>query len=191
MHGHLLWYVARSAGLVAWALLALSVGLGVLLSSRMAGRRPSPAWLLSIHRYLGGLASIFVLVHVFGIVADTYVHFGVIDILVPLASSWHPVAVAWGIVAMYVLVAVELTSLARASLPRSLWRWVHMSSYPLFLLASVHMLSAGTDAFSAPVRALALAGTLGLLALTLVAMVHAGQARTHAGTTPSRTGARA
>ena len=98
-------------------------------------RAGCPGWLLSIHRYLGGLASIFVIVHVFGIVADTYVHFGLVDVLVPLASSWHPVAVAWGVVAMWLLVAVEITSLARASMPRAVWRWVHMSSYPLFLLA--------------------------------------------------------
>ena len=175
MHGRLLWYAARSAGLVAWVLLATSVALGILLSSRVAGRRPSPAWLQSIHRYLGGLASIFVLVHVFGIVADTYVHFGVVDVLVPLASSWQPVAVAWGVVAMWLLVAVELTSLARASLPRAVWRWVHMSSYPLFLLASVHMLSAGTDATTAPVRAIAAGLTLGVTALAIVAFVHAAK----------------
>jgi DMSO/TMAO reductase YedYZ heme-binding membrane subunit len=188
VHGRLFWYVARSAGLVAWGLLALSVGLGVLLASRLAGRRPSPAWLQSIHCYLSGLASIFVVIHVLGIVADSYVHFRLVDVLVPLASSWHPVAVAWGIVAMWLLVAVELTSLARASLPRNVWRVVHMSSYPLFLLASVHMLSAGTDAFTAPVRMLVLAGTLALTALATVALWHSGQsaskpsaARVHVG----------
>src|SRR5438067_3786893 len=165
MHGRLLWYVARSSGLVAWTLLALSVALGITLSSRIAGRRPSPAWLLSIHRYLGGLASIFVAVHVAGLLADNYVDFRLVDVVVPFASRWHPVAVAWGIVAMWLLVAVELTSLARASLPRTLWRWVHLSSYPLFLLASVHMVTAGTDAFTAPVRASAVAFTLGLTAL--------------------------
>jgi DMSO/TMAO reductase YedYZ heme-binding membrane subunit len=176
VHGRLLWYVARSAGLVAWGLLALSVGLGVLLGSRLAGKRPSPAWLLSIHRFLGGLASIFVLVHVLGIVADSYVHFRLVDVLVPFASSWHPVAVAWGVVAMWLLVAVELTSLARSSLPRQVWRAVHMSSYPLFLLASVHMLSAGTDAFTAPVRALVVGGTLALTALATLALWRSGQA---------------
>ena len=171
-----MWYVARSAGLVAWVLLALSVALGVLRASRFTGKRPSAAWLLSIHRYLGGLASIFVAVHVLGIVSDNYVHFGLADVLVPLASSWHPAAVAWGIVAMWLLVAVELTSLARTTLPRSVWRWVHMSSYPLFLLASVHMVSAGTDAFTAPVRALAVGGTLGLTALGVLALLYADRA---------------
>src|SRR5436309_8258808 len=146
VHGRLLWYAARSAGLVAWMLLATSVALGILLSSRVAGRRPSPAWLLSIHRYLGGLASVFVIVHVFGIVADTYVQFGLVDVLVPLASSWHPVAVAWGVVALWLLLAVEITSFVRDRMPLVVWRRVHYLSFPLLVLASVHALSAGTDA---------------------------------------------
>ena len=63
----------------------------------------------------------------------------------PLASSWHPVAVAWGIVAMYLLLAVELTSLGRRRVPRRAWRVVHTLSFPTFVLATVHGLTAGTD----------------------------------------------
>ena len=66
--------------------------------------------------------------------------------LVPFASSWHPLAVAWGVVAMYVLLAVELTSLARHRLPQRMWRIIHVSSLPLFVLATVHYVAAGTDA---------------------------------------------
>ena len=40
MRGHLTWYMARSAGLVAWALLAASMLWGLALSSRVLGRRP-------------------------------------------------------------------------------------------------------------------------------------------------------
>ena len=69
--------------------------------------------MLDVHRFLGGLAAVFVGVHVIGLLLDSFVAFGPTDVLVPLASSWHPVAVAWGIVAMYLLVAVELTSLGR------------------------------------------------------------------------------
>lgn len=168
---HFWWYVARAAGLVAWALLTGSVLLGVALSTRIAGRRLSSAWLKEVHQYVGGLSVAFVGVHVAGILLDGYVHFGIGDVLVPLASPWHPVAVAWGVVAMWVLLAVELTSLARARLPAALWRQVHLSSYALFLLATVHLLSAGTDAWSAPVRFLAAAGTAAVAALTAAALL--------------------
>jgi DMSO/TMAO reductase YedYZ heme-binding membrane subunit len=139
------WYAARAAGIVAWALLAASVGWGLALSTRALGRRPRPAWLLDLHRALGGLAVIFTGVHVVTIMLDSYVHFGLAEALVPLASTWHPVAVAWGIVAFYLLAAVEITSLARRRLPNRFWRRVHYASFPLFVLATVHGLSAGTD----------------------------------------------
>jgi DMSO/TMAO reductase YedYZ heme-binding membrane subunit len=168
MSGHLTWYAARSAGLVAWGLAAASVIWGLLLSSRVFGRRPRPSWLLDLHRYLGGLAVIFTAVHVIAIVADSYVSFGLTDVLVPLASSWHPVAVAWGIVGMYLLVAIEVTSLVRDRIPTTIWRRVHYLSFPLLMLASVHGLSAGTDGTS-PLFEGALVVVGGLVAALLVA----------------------
>ena len=64
MTTQLWWYVARAGGLVSWALLAATVLWGLSLSSKVFGRRPRPAWLLDLHRYLGGLAVVFVGVHV-------------------------------------------------------------------------------------------------------------------------------
>ncbi|MBV8949264.1 MAG: ferric reductase-like transmembrane domain-containing protein [Actinobacteria bacterium] len=144
-HSQLLWFAARAAGLVSWGLLTASVVWGLALSTRALGRRPRPAWLLDLHRALGGLAVIFTGVHVVAIMLDSYVHFGLAEVLVPFASSWHPVAVAWGIAAFYLLAAVEITSLLRSRLPNRIWRRVHYASFPLFVFATVHGLSAGTD----------------------------------------------
>ena len=139
MSSHLWWYVARAGGLVAWALVVASCTWGLLHALRAFGRRPSPAWMLSTHRYLSALAIAFVAVHVVAILADSYVHFSIADVLVPLSSSWHPVAVAWGIVGMYVLVAVEVTSLVRSRLPLAVWRRFHYLSFAVFALATVHV----------------------------------------------------
>jgi DMSO/TMAO reductase YedYZ heme-binding membrane subunit len=165
----LLWYVARSSGLVAWALLAASVLLGVTTAAHL-GRRPSPAWQASMHRYLGGLATIFVGVHVLGVIADSYIHFSPLSALVPFASSWRPLATAYGIVGFWLLLAVELTSLARNKLPRRVWRGVHLASYPLFMLSTVHLLTAGTDAWTRPVRFAAGGTTMLIAVLTIVAI---------------------
>jgi hypothetical protein len=150
MFAQLTWYLARSAGLLAWALVTASVVWGLLLSTRAAarGRRPRPAWVLDLHRFLGGLAVVFTAVHVAALLADSYVHFDLVSVLVPFAGTWHPGAVAWGIVGMWLLLAVELTSLARRHLPRKAWRLVHGASFPLFVTATVHGLTAGTDAGS-------------------------------------------
>jgi predicted ferric reductase len=140
------WYVARSGGIVAWALLTVSVVLGLSLSTVIAGRRVPKPWLLSMHRYLGLVAIVMTGFHLAGLVADSYVHFDVIDLLVPYSSQWQPGAVAWGVVAMWLLLAVEITSLLRRRIPKRLWRWVHVSSLPLFAMATAHTFTAGTDA---------------------------------------------
>jgi DMSO/TMAO reductase YedYZ heme-binding membrane subunit len=146
MSSHFWWYVARAGGLVAWGLVVASCAWGLLHALRTFGRRPSPAWMLSTHRYLGALAIVFVGVHVGAILVDSYVQFSLTDVFVPLVSTWHPVAVAWGIVGMYVLVAIEVTSLLRARLSPRTWRGVHVLSYVLLALVTIHLLTAGTDA---------------------------------------------
>jgi hypothetical protein len=140
------WYTARASGIVAWGLLVLSVVWGLLLSSRVRPGGVRPSWLLDLHRFLGGLAVVFLGVHVAAIVLDSYVQFSLVDVLVPLASSWHPGWVAWGIVAMYLALAVEITSLLRARIPAKLWRRTHVLALPLLVLATIHFVVAGTDA---------------------------------------------
>jgi methionine sulfoxide reductase heme-binding subunit len=165
MNSEMVWYVARASGIVTWALLAASVGWGLALTSRTMSRRARPAWLLDLHRFLAGAALVFLAVHVGSIAADSYVHFGPVSLLIPFTGSWHPVAVAWGIVAMYVLVALEVTSLLRARLPRKIWRATHYASFPLFGFATVHALTAGTDRHNPLLRYGILAVTAGVLAL--------------------------
>ena len=139
------WYVARAAGLVSWALLAAATLWGLALSTRALGKRPRPNWLLDMHRWLGGTALAFTGVHVLALLLDQYVHFGLVQILVPFASKWHPAAVAWGVASLYLLLAVELTSLARARISKRTWRRVHTASFVLFVTATIHGLASGTD----------------------------------------------
>jgi len=140
------WYVARASGITAWLLLTASVIWGVLLSTDAFPTRRRPAWLLDLHRWLGGLTVAFVAAHLAALVADSYTHFDLAALTIPYASQWRPGAVALGVVAMWCLVAVELTSLAMRRLPRKLWRGIHLTSYLVFWLASLHAAFAGTDA---------------------------------------------
>ncbi|MEZ5235987.1 MAG: ferric reductase-like transmembrane domain-containing protein [Acidimicrobiales bacterium] len=161
------WYLARAGGIVAWVLLAASMIWGLLLSTKLLGRRPHPAWVTDLHRFLGGLSVVFTAVHVAALVLDSYVSFGPAEVLVPFASHWRPAAVAWGVIATYLLVAIEVTSLLRHRLPRRAWRATHLLSFPLFGLGTLHALTAGTDAGTVAwqlVLAMAGATVLGLTA---------------------------
>lgn len=185
---HLFWYTARAAGIVAWALLAASVVWGLWLSGRVRPFGVRPAWVLDLHRFLGGLATIFVGVHVLAILADSYTSFGLSDVLVPFASSWHPLAVAWGVVGLYLMLAVELTSLARKHLPNRIWRAIHMSAFPLYTFATIHYLAAGTDATNPMSLAAIVVATGCIVALTIrrVSEMRARAARRATRTAPSR-----
>jgi predicted lysophospholipase L1 biosynthesis ABC-type transport system permease subunit len=125
--------------------LAFSLLWGLALSTKVLGSRPRPSWLLDLHRYLGGLAVVFTAIHVGAVVIDQYVHISVVNSLVPFTGSWHPAAMAWGIVSLYLLVAVEVTSLLRHRLSKRAWHAVHLSSFPLFATATIHGLTVGTD----------------------------------------------
>jgi predicted ferric reductase len=164
---NLAWYVARASGLVAWGLLATTVLWGLFYAGRLTGRVPPPAWNLDLHRFLGALSVIFVAVHVIGLMADKYVDFGVAQVLIPFSSSWRPGAVAWGVTAMYLLVAVEATSLAKRKLPRKVWRSVHLLSFVLFVFSTVHAIQSGTDLANTFVRVVGLT----LLAAAMVAAI--------------------
>lgn len=180
MDSQLWWHTARASGLVAWGLLAAGVMWGLLLSTKAVQTRPRPAWVVDLHRFLGAAGVVFVGIHVASVVADTYVHFGLADILVPLRSSWHPLAVAWGIVAFYLLLAVELTSLLRARLSARAWRMTHLLSFPLFASATGHLLSAGTERHYGVLQAVVILTSAVIGGLTAIRLASLGGARSMA-----------
>lgn len=140
---------------------------GLVFAAKAVRGKPGPKWQLSMHRFLGGSSVVFTIVHMAALVADNFVHFGLVDLLVPLASAWEPGAVAWGIVAMYLLVAVEVSSLLMKRIPRRWWRLIHFGSYAVLWTGLIHGSTAGTDA-SQPLYVFAM-GLMILLTMGLTA----------------------
>ncbi len=161
------WYTARAGGIIAWALASLAVITGLQLSTRLI-RKPAPSWVLDVHRFLGGLTVAFVGVHLVGLAADQFIGFGPADFLVPFASSYKPAAVALGVIGMYLLIAIEITSLAMRKMPRRAWHAVHLSSFALFVVATVHGITAGTDRHNAVFQWACLLTSAVILMMTLV-----------------------
>lgn len=183
------WYLSRASGLVAWALLIGSLVLGVLLATRALKPLDRPAWLLSMHRWFSGLAVTATVVHLLALVLDGYVQFGAKEIFVPMASTWQPGAVTFGIVAMYVMALVQVTSLMMKRLPKRLWRGVHMTSYLLVWTATVHAGMAGTDATNRVYQAVAPLLTIAAVSATVLRIIvgRRGGAAAVTGTATART----
>jgi sulfoxide reductase heme-binding subunit YedZ len=142
------WYLARSSGIVALVLLVASLLWGVLLSTRLLKPYDRPAWLLDLHRWLGGTALAMTSLHLLGLFLDKYIVFGPRQLFIPGASSYRPLAVSFGVVSLYLLLAIEITSLLRKHLSKRVWHGVHLTSYLLTWTAVMHGATAGTDATS-------------------------------------------
>jgi len=160
--------------------LAASVVWGLLMTSKAVRRLARTSWLLDLHRWLAGLALVFTGVHVAAILTDTYVHFDLASVLIPFASHWHPMAVAYGVASLYLLAAIELTSLLRRHIGHKAWRAVHFLSSPLFVSSTVHGLTAGTDS-RAPMVVIAVVLTATAVALLTALRLRAASSASPAG----------
>lgn len=138
------WYTSRAAGIVSWVLLTASVLAGMSMASRDSRRLPR-GWPIDLHRFLSTLSLVFLAVHMAALVPDNFVEFGWAEIFVPMASTWQPGAVAWGVVGFWLVVAVEISSLLKRRIPNRVWRTIHFASFGVWISATVHLFMAGTD----------------------------------------------
>ena len=141
-----LWYGIRATGVVALVLLTLDTVLGLLVSARVQSRRWPGFAQVDLHKRVTVLTLVFLAVHVLGATLDTYVHVGLASIVVPFLSSYQPLWVGLGTVAVDLLAAVAISSALRRRIPPDLWRRLHWLAFGCWPFAMIHSLGAGTDA---------------------------------------------
>jgi len=171
MNEQIWWFATRGAGLMTWAVAAGSVVFGLLMSSKLMGKDPGFPWLLDLHRFFSTLTSVFLALHLVTLWADSYVEFGWLELFVPLTSEWRPGAVAWGVLSLYLLVAVELSSLLREHIPARAWHGIHLLSYVTLVFGTIHAWQAGTDVRNPIVLSFGLAALALIVGLTIFRVV--------------------
>ena len=164
MTSEMWWYVIRASGLAAWALASASVLVGLVMSTGLVSVKSAR----SLHSWLGGLTVVMIALHLGSLVADSFMTFDLADVTIPFASSWRPLAVAWGVVAMYLLLAVEATSLVKSHLPVKVWRGVHLAAFFGFWTATFHAVTAGTDLGVPAIAGIVMATVAAVLLLLLL-----------------------
>ena len=164
------WLLTRAAGLVALGLLTVSTWLGLGLSTRILGPRRQKA-LLGWHRTLVWTGLSMLVLHVTALLFDPAIRFGPAAVLVPFTASWHPGAVAAGVVAGWLALMLALSFRLRKWIGQRTWRRLHYASFAAFGLAVGHALFAGSDlhGIGGPVlAAIALGPTLFLVFLRIL-----------------------
>lgn len=119
---HIWWYVTRASAIIAWILLTLAVVGGILLFTRLLRNVDNPSWLQDLHRYLGGLSIVMLLLHMVTLMLDGWLHFSLSNVLLPFSVTYRAPPVVLGIIAFYLLLAVQGSSLMTRWLPRKFWR---------------------------------------------------------------------
>jgi len=168
---------------MTWSTACASVIVGLLLSTRIVKNRTGP-WLLDLHRFLGGISVIFLIGHMVTLYFDSYVDFGARELLIPGESTWNAEAAAWGVIAAWTLVIVEVTSILRKRISTSVWRMFHMLSIVTVAAGSYHAWLGGSDIDNPLTWLIAGAGSAIVVLLVAVRLRRAGN-RDH--TTADRT----
>lgn len=167
------WYATRAAGLMTWFTAVVAVIIGLLLSTRIVKNRTGP-WLLDLHRFLSGISVLFLAAHLTTLYFDSFEDFGPRELFIPGESTWNPEAAAWGIIAAFALVLVEVTSLLRKWLSPSVWRMFHMLSIVTVAAGSYHAWLGGTDVANPLTYLIAGAGSVMVVLLVGIRLRRAG-----------------
>ncbi|MEM9130737.1 MAG: ferric reductase-like transmembrane domain-containing protein [Actinomycetota bacterium] len=171
MSDQFFWFATRAAGIICWFAAAGSVTVGLLIPTRLLGRKPTVPWLLDLHRYLGAMSVVFLVIHLVTLWFDEFVQFGLADLLVPFAaevpglSSW---SLATGVFAAWLLLAVEASSLIKKHIPRRAWHTIHLTSFGVLVSGAIHGLTAGSDTDNVLLVAVTVSVTAALLILGAV-----------------------
>lgn len=140
-----MWFITRSAGIIAYLLLWLSMVWGLAIPSRIFGGRLSGDFTFDFHQFLSLLSLGFLGLHIFILTADRYLPFTIAQILVPFLSPYRPVWVGIGTMALYLLVLVTVTFYLRRGIGMRAFRYIHTTSLLAYLASVVHAFMAGTD----------------------------------------------
>ncbi len=177
------WLASRASGLVALALITLSVTLGLAMAGRVSREPRLRRALLSVHEHAALAGLIAIAVHGITLLGDRWLDPGPAGIAVPFVMDYRPLYTGLGIVAGYLAAALGLSFYARKRIGAKLWRNLHRATIAVYVLAVIHTLGAGSDvAWVRPAMLITGAPILYLLALRMLPQRPRGERRTRTGT---------
>ena len=145
MSDQILWFAARGSGVVSLLMFTASVSFGFITVARFWHESWPRFFNLEMHRRISLLSVVFLLIHITASILDPFAKLGIDAALVPFASSYRPLPMALGVVALYLIIALVVTGLLRMRIPWRIWRPIHWTSYAMWPLAMGHSIFAGSD----------------------------------------------
>lgn len=175
----LTWYLARSSGLVLYLLLWLSVVSGLAMTTKLL-RLPvarEDGSHFALHQVTTELAFVVLALHLLSLAIDPAIELGMPGVLVPFVSDVRQPWTDLGIIAAYGLLAVggSFALRARGRLGWRGWRLLHTLAFPLWIVALLHGIGAGTDSANPLVALFYLVTTAAVIFLTSYRLLRLGR----------------
>jgi predicted ferric reductase len=140
------WDIARAGGFTAFILLTFSVAIGLALTLQWQSPSRWPRIINSeLHNFVTLLALIFTGVHILAVWVDPFTSFGWNEVFIPLVSHYRPLWMAFGIIALYIGIAIGISTWLRPYIGYKLWRRLHMLTLLLYVFVVVHGIATGSD----------------------------------------------
>jgi predicted ferric reductase len=139
------WYMSRGAGFVGYLLLWAATAWGLIVSTKVAKGVIAAPFATSLHEFLSLGALAFSGFHALVLLGDSYIEFGLIDIIYPFAASYRPGWVGLGQLGFYLGVTLTLSFYVRKSIGHRTWRSLHYLTFLTYALILAHALTTGTD----------------------------------------------
>jgi sulfoxide reductase heme-binding subunit YedZ len=169
------WYLSRSAGLVAYLLLFLTVCLGISIRTRGLDRVFARWKITDIHIFLSLLTLGFVLFHAIVLLWDGFVGYSLADIAVPFSTSNRSAWTAVGIATFYLLAVILLSFPARRFIGYYRWRALHYLTFLAYIGALLHGMFTGTDSRVAWPQLVYIGTAVTVLVLVILRIANWGQ----------------
>lgn len=183
---HAWWLASRASGIVALVLVTISVGVGLLMASRLARRPGLPRVLVAIHEQTAVTGLVAIAVHGLTLLGDPWLNPGVKGVLIPFNMGYRPLFTGLGIIAGYLAAILGLSFYVRKRIGPALWRKAHRATVAVYALGVVHTLGAGTDASTPWMRAFLLLTAPPMAVLFVARLVNARRVRRRAAARPRR-----
>ncbi len=142
------WIASRASGIVALALVTISVGIGLAMAGKFARKPGANKTLVAIHEQTALAGLIAIAVHGLTLLGDPWLNPGLAGIAVPFTMAYKSLWTGFGIIGGWLAALLGLSFYFRRRIGAALWRKAHRATIVVYGLGVVHTLGAGTDASS-------------------------------------------
>ncbi len=139
------WLASRSAGVVAFVLIAAAVILGLYMAAGVSKRPGAKRTLVKFHEQIALASLVAIAAHGLLLLGDKWLNPGITGIAIPFTTGYRPAWTGIGIVAGYLAFVLGPSFYLRRRIGAKRWRQIHRATVAVYVLAVLHSLGAGTD----------------------------------------------